>query len=273
MDERDVDAPRSITLITVTYNSASTLEMCWREFDPAWADWVVVDNASSDNSAEVAERLGATVVRLSRNVGFSAANNVAARTRASDVIIFCNPDVTVDADGIRQLAERAVREPCLVAPQLVNPDGSPQENGRGAPYPHRKLRHMVTSKDDPAYYRFAAPGERREVVWVMGAAVALSRETFERIGGWNDKYFIYYEDSEICLRALRLGVPTYVDGDVRWVHQWARETRRSRSWNAWKHELRSGSRFYLTHPSALLPIGRFGRTLRLVDRRTREVEA
>lgn len=266
--------PPSVSAITVTYNSAKTLSGSWQEFDPAWCEWLAIDNDSSDSSVSTASSLGAHTMRLDRNLGFSAANNLGARATDSDVLIFCNPDVTVDEAGILRLAELALHTPCIVAPQLVNPDGTPQENGRGAPYPHRKLKHMLGSEtNDPAYSRFAEPGEVREVVWVMGAAVAMSRETFDHIGGWNDKFFIYYEDSEICLRALAAGVPTYVDGSVRWVHQWARETKRGRSWAAWKHEIRSGTRFYLTNPSTVIPIGRKGRRLRALDRRTQRPAA
>ena len=58
-----------------------------------------------------------------------------------------------------------------------------------------------------------------QVVWVMGAALFASRSTFENIGGWDPGFFIYYEDSDICLRALQQGVLTFVDGDVRFVHR------------------------------------------------------
>jgi len=63
------------TVVTVTYNSAEVLSACWKGFDQAY-DWVVVDNNSTDDSAAVAEELGARVVRLPANVGFSAANNI-----------------------------------------------------------------------------------------------------------------------------------------------------------------------------------------------------
>jgi len=89
----------------------------------------------------------------------------------------------------------------------------------------------------------------------MGAAVFMNMDTFDRIGGWDAGYFIYYEDSDICLRALEKNIPTFVDGDVRWVHGWARETRTTASFSIWKHEIRSAARFYRLHPNCILPIG------------------
>jgi N-acetylglucosaminyl-diphospho-decaprenol L-rhamnosyltransferase len=260
-------SPPVVSLVTVTYNSAATLNACWMNLGIDWAQWVVVDNCSSDRSAEVARDLGATVIELPRNMGFSAANNIGVEHAKGDVLVFCNPDVVVDQPGIDRLAHRAASTGAIVAPQLTNPDGSLQENGRGAPYPHRKLRHMFGSqhKLDLAYARIAHPGQFRQVVWVMGAAVAMSRGTFDRIGGWNDGYFIYYEDAEICLRALESRISTYVDGDVNWQHGWARETSRGFSMAAWKREVASAVKFYSGHLECLLPVGAIGKRLREVD--------
>jgi N-acetylglucosaminyl-diphospho-decaprenol L-rhamnosyltransferase len=255
------------TLVTVTHNSRDVLHHFWADAQEQDLDWVVVDNASADDSAAVAEALGARVVRSAENLGFSRANNLGARHSDADVLIFCNPDVRVDADGVRALAARAMSTGGLVAPQLCNGDGTLQENGRGTPFPHRKLQHMFGRQDaHDSYVRLAGPGELRQVVWVMGAAVAMTRAVLDRIGGWNERYFIYYEDAEICLRALRKGVPTFVDGDIRWEHGWARETQGSFSRSAWRHEVRSGLRFYLTHPHCVVPVGRAASQLRAVDR-------
>jgi N-acetylglucosaminyl-diphospho-decaprenol L-rhamnosyltransferase len=267
--DRDVRA----TLITVTHNSSDTLRHFWADAASQGLDWVVVDNASSDDSAAAASALGARVVPSTENLGFSRANNLGARHADSDVLIFCNPDIRVTRDGVRALASHAVSTGGLVAPQLCNSDGTLQENGRGTPFPHRKLRHMFGEHDaQDSYVRLARPGELRQVVWVMGAAVAMTREVFDCIGGWNDRYFIYYEDAEICLRALRMGVPTFVDGDTRWEHGWARETQGAFSRSAWRHEVRSGLRFYLTHPHCVIPVGRAAAELRAVDGMTPQTQ-
>lgn len=260
------------SLITVTYNSRSALQEFWSGYDRSWGEWIVVDNASTDGSAELARTLGATVVVLPVNRGFAVANNVGAAQARSEALIFCNPDVAGTREGVHRLAARALESGCLVAPQLVNGDGSLQENGRGAPFPHRKLLHMVRrhGAQDDAYARPNHGDGVMEVVWAMGAALAVSRQVFDRIGGWNESYFIYYEDAEICLRALREGVPTVVDGGVRWRHGWARETAKGFSRSAWTHEARSGLRFYTTHPHVVLPVGRRGRQLLTVDRGSRD---
>jgi len=244
--------PKS-ALITVAHNSAADLERHWSGARELGVEWIVVDNASTDDSASVAERLGATVIRLDRNSGFSAANNIAAEATDADCLIFVNPDVSCDAEGVRVLATEAKLQHALVAPQLLNGDGSTQENGRRMPYLYRKLLHFFGSRLSHAEYEVVAdPGVIAQVSWVIGAAVAIPRSVFREIGGWDSTFFIYYEDSDICIRARRAGYRTLLHGDVRWTHGWARATRRSLSWRAWKFELASALKFYARYPRLLL---------------------
>ncbi len=255
------------SLITVTYNSANDLKEFWNSFDGLLAEWIVVDNASTDGSAEIATRLGARVIELPENVGFSAANNRGVEAANTDVLIFVNPDVRVTRPGLDDLVELLSLRGGLLAPQLVNADGSLQENGRAMPYPHRKLAHMFlpNGKISKGYSRFAKPGETVAVPWVMGAALAMNRKDFEAIGGWNDLYFIYYEDADICLRSWKHGIEVNLAGSVNWVHGWARETARSFSWRIWKFEIVSAVKFYLTHPSSVLPLGKFSRQMKAIE--------
>lgn len=260
----------SVSLVTVSHNNAAELEHFWREWPADAAEWVVVDNASTDGSATVARAHGAQVIELKKNVGFSAGNNLGAAQASGRVLGFVNPDLTVTREGIEALARRVTTEGAIVAPQLVNPDRTLQENGRNTPYAVRKLAHMFapSSKTNRRYVRYVEDGVER-VVWVMGAAMFISAEAFDEVGGWDDGYFIYYEDSDICLRALNAGVSTLVDGNVRWVHGWARETKGVRSLSVWKHELRSAARFYRRHPNCIAPGGPRSALLREVEMASR----
>jgi N-acetylglucosaminyl-diphospho-decaprenol L-rhamnosyltransferase len=246
------------TVITVTYNSAETLRACWKGFDKSY-DWVVVDNDSSDDSASVAEELGARVIRLPANVGFSAANNVAVRESTSPYLLFANPDLVVEPGGLDRLRAHLDRYGGLVAPQLLSETGEPQPNGRGFPYVTAKLGNRNLwpfSRLHQQYRILAEPGATVWTAWVMGAAVAARREDFLAIGGWNDRFFIYYEDAEICLRAWRHGQPVAVLGDVRWTHQWGRATNTLRLGRAHRYELRSARTFYAMYPEFVFGLPR-----------------
>jgi N-acetylglucosaminyl-diphospho-decaprenol L-rhamnosyltransferase len=247
------------TVITVTYNSAQTLRRCWR--DPAF-DWIVVDNCSSDSSAEVAESLGARVIRLPENVGFSAANNVALAETTSPYVLFANPDLVVAPDGLAPLRAHLDRHGGLAAPQLLESGGAVQPNGRGFPFATAKLgnRNMWPFSRLHAGYRIvAAPGQTVWVTWVIGAAVAARRPDFVRLGGWNERFFIYYEDAEVGLRSWRNGQPVAVLGDVRWTHHWARATNTFRWSKAHTYEIRAARTFYGMFPEFLFGLPRAAR--------------
>jgi N-acetylglucosaminyl-diphospho-decaprenol L-rhamnosyltransferase len=252
------DAASPWTVVTVTYNSAEILSTCWKGFDKAY-DWVVVDNNSTDDSAAVAEELGARVLRLPANVGFSAANNIAVRQSTSPYLLFANPDLMVESDGLDRLRGHLDRYGGLVAPQLLSETGAPQPNGRGFPYVTAKLGNRNVwpfSRLHQGYRILAAPGATVWTAWVMGAAVAARREDFLAIGGWNERFFIYYEDAEICLRAWRHGQPVAVLGDVRWTHRWGRATNTLRLSRAHRYELRSARTFYGMYPEFVFGLPR-----------------
>lgn len=246
-------------LITVTYNSSEDLRTYWRRERPADVEWIVVDNASRDDTVAVAESLGARVIRLDNNLGFGAANNVGMRESTSLYVAFVNPDVTIDfatLDTLEQLVEDLGG---IVGPQLTNPDGSLQPNGRGLPTLPSKIRNRLPARwGNAEYQNTAVAGEILPVDWLIGAALVARRDTFEAIRGWDERFFVYYEDSDIGLRAWANGFPVTLVGDARWVHGWARETTKFRV-EPWKRELASMAKFYLRYPLLLGPV-KLGRT-------------
>jgi len=243
------------TFITVTYNNATTLEDFWTGEMPTWAEWIVVDNSSGDGTVQVAERLGATrIIALDSNVGFGTANNVGLRAAHGQYIAFTNPDVTVDFTSMIVLARAIDRTGGIVGPQLQNPDGSLQPNGRGLPTLSSKIRNRLPDKFQvPGYQLLAQAGQSLHVDWLIGAAVLGRKESFDSLGGWDERFFIYYEDSDICLRAWLAGLSVEIVGDANWVHGWARETTRFR-FEPWKREIASMVKFYTKYPLMLGPV-------------------
>lgn len=249
----DLRAPRHWTIVTVTYNSAQDLRSYWQAGACGESRWLVVDNNSTDNSISVARALGAEVISLRRNVGFSAANNIGLTHVQSEWVAFVNPDVTIaDPRDFSRLAGIATANRSFVAPQLLNPDGTEQPNARGLPYPlhklaHRSMRLPGVDLKDYARTGFTSP---IFVAWAMGAAFAGRTIHFQEIGGWDERFFLYYEDHDIGLRAWAQGKPVVVDPSVRWLHKWQRATRQVRI-RPWLHELRSAAAFYGKYPSLL----------------------
>jgi N-acetylglucosaminyl-diphospho-decaprenol L-rhamnosyltransferase len=245
------------SLITVTFNSAHTLREFWKTTVlPSDVDWIVVDNASNDDSVEVARALNARVIPLNTNVGFAAANNIGFRSSSARYVGFVNPDVSVEFDSLPVLAEVIEATGGLVAPQLINRDGTPQPNGRGYPFLAEKIRNRIESNATAsAYRRFAQSGENIAIVWFIGAVVLGRRDQLESLGPWDERFFLYYEDKDLCLRAAKAGIPRTLTGRTNWVHGWARETTNFEL-TPWKHELSSLWKFYTRYPRLLSPTPR-----------------
>lgn len=244
--------PVSWSLITVTYNSASVLQHFWVNSRPADVEWIVVDNNSSDDSVAVARSLGAKVIESQRNRGFSAANNVGLAAANGAYIAFVNPDVTVDYKDLPGLAARINDIGGLVSPQLNNEDRTLQPNGRGMPLLLHKVLNRTLSSDrlHGKYLLFADAEEEKYVFWLIGAVVAGRIDTFQAMGGWNERFFLYYEDKDISIRAWRAGYPVVLLGAFRWVHGWARETTKFKL-TPWMREIASLTRFYSLYPEFL----------------------
>jgi GT2 family glycosyltransferase len=241
------------SLITVAYNSAADIVDHWGELDlnPA-VEWIVVDNNSRDDSAVAAERIGAQVIRLRENIGFGGANNVGFQRSSGEFVWFTNPDVSVRIEDLDRLAEVAQREMALVAPQLCNPDGSLQPNGRGLPSLFNKVLNRIASEKVKArYHVYADENEVKSCSWLMGAVVGGQRQLLSTLGPWDERFFVYYEDSDLGLRATRAGYRNLIVGSCRWEHSWARDTARFRV-RPWLLEISSMRKFYLRYPRLLL---------------------
>ncbi|KAF2419640.1 glycosyltransferase family 2 protein [Microbacterium sp. B35-30] len=239
------------TVVTVTYNSSKHLLRHWtgsraeRDFR-----WVVVDNGSTDDTLQIAMQFADEVIKSGGNVGFSAANNIGLRSVDSKFVAFANPDVAVPGHGWQEDFARAIeRSAGVVAPQLRNADGTFQANARGLPFFSSKVRNRL-SPNSATGLQYARAGFTHQTycAWVMGAAVGAKTETIRALGGWDDEYFLYYEDHDLGLRAWRQGIPVSVTPDVQWTHDWQRATTRL-SAPAWRAELFSMRKFYGDHPA------------------------
>jgi GT2 family glycosyltransferase len=241
------------TLVTVSYNSAGSLERYWSNVEHRDdVEWIVVDNSSRDGSREVAARLGARVIPLQENRGFGGANNVGFRASTSEYVCFVNPDVTPVLSDLPTLESVVDANPrSIVAPQLVNHDGTLQPNGRGEPRLMSKILHRVSPERVSGTYRlFADAGEVTDVGWLTGAVVAGRRDWLGHLGPWDEHFFVYYEDTDLGLRnALAQGRSILV-GDARWTHGWARATAELNV-GALRREIASMVKFYRRYPRLL----------------------
>lgn len=196
-----------VTVVVVTFNSAHCVPALAEALAQGPAV-VVVDNGSHDGTCDaVRERLPrARLLALPTNLGFGAANNRALATVATPYALLLNPDCLIRTDDVAALWRTAEQWPqaAIVVPQLVDSQGRPQVN-YGWP---RGLAHSR----GPGAQGLLCVGNACGAVMLLRLDALPTREWFDT------RFFLYYEDEDLCLRLFRAGQPILVDPQVRVGH-------------------------------------------------------
>ena len=177
---------------------------------------VVIDNDSTDGSLDRLRQAhpGVRVVRSGGNLGYARAANLGIAATAAPVVAVLNPDTVLAPGTGAALVARFAAEPDLgaVGPRLCNPDGSLYPSARRVPGVADAVGHGLLYfvwRDNPFTARYretgADPDRPRDVDWVSGAAVWLRRAALDDVGGWDERYFMYVEDVDLCWRLRRAG--------------------------------------------------------------------
>ncbi len=214
-----------VDVVVVSYNSADTLRQC---LSPLVTDQnvrvTVVDNASQDESIASVADLPVRVVALERNHGFAFGCNRGWEAGSAPYALFLNPDARIEPASIVQLVRVLREDPSvgLVAPRIVDEDGSLQFSVRRFPrlrstyaqalFLHRVFPHATWTDEvirDPLVYKRPGPVE-----WVSGACVLVRRSALEHIGGWDEGFFLYGEDIDICRRLWEAGFEVRIEPRV-----------------------------------------------------------
>jgi N-acetylglucosaminyl-diphospho-decaprenol L-rhamnosyltransferase len=234
-------------VVMVTYNSASLLP---HSICPLSSKYYVhvVDNASKDGSAEIAQALGAAVTKLSRNMGFGSAANVgvAELPESVEAMVFINPDVVIEPDVLGKLVSVLDTQPSvgIVAPTLRFPDGGAQLSARGFP----SLRALV-KRWHKNFDVSGGPTDPRPD-WVIGAAFAVRRRDFLSVGGFDPRFFLYGEDVDLCWRMRGQALSIFLSSTVVAQHAYERASASKLriSDPAVRHHWRSIARLALRYP-------------------------
>jgi N-acetylglucosaminyl-diphospho-decaprenol L-rhamnosyltransferase len=234
--EPGVGAAAQVAAVIVSYNVRDHLLACVASLRADGVqEVVVVDNASADGSVEAVRAAdpGVTVLPLDRNLGFAGGvNRGVAATRAPYVAVL-NPDLVVDPGTTKVLLEALERDPAVavVAPRIETPDG--------ALYPSARRFPSVVDAAGHAFLWFVWPSNRfsrrykmvdwdhaaaADVDWVAGTYLVARREAWAQVGGFDEGFFMYLEDVDLCWRLWRAGWRVRYEPAARVVHAIGRST-------------------------------------------------
>jgi len=262
-----------VTAILVNYNAGNELAVALRSIqsDCAQVEWeaVVVDNASSDNSAAIVETFPrATLIRNPANVGFGRAVNQAAAVARAPRLLLVNPDCRLVSGAISTLRSVLDAEPscAVVGPRIFDPDGTVQGSARGDPDMltglfgrtgalRVLLPFLSVARRNVVVEDAVRTGASSVVVdWLSGACMLIRRDAFTAAGGFDERFFLYWEDADLCRRLRNRGFQVrYVPGASA-VHQVGRSSQTARR-SSIRAFHASAYLYYATHvaPGALNP--------------------
>jgi GT2 family glycosyltransferase len=251
-------APR-VTAVVVSYNTREELRRCLaslRAHAGLPGQVVVVDNASTDGSADMvtAEFPEARLLRNRENLGFSRANNQGLREATAAYALLLNSDAELMAGALPALAARLDAQPRLAAvgPRTLNPDGTVQVSFGPALTPgnewrQRRLVRGVKNRDPSALTEAAARAAReQEPEWLSGACLLVRKEALDSVGGFDEGFFLYEEDVDLCLRLRRAGWRLLFTPAAEVVHHLGRSTQADPGRARLEYH-RSHLRFYRKH--------------------------
>jgi N-acetylglucosaminyl-diphospho-decaprenol L-rhamnosyltransferase len=213
--------PCEIVVVVVAYNSAEVigglLDSLPESLGTVRAEVVVVDNASTDGTADSVEARGDCLVLRQANLGYAAGINAgAAAVPDAASILVLNPDARL-RPGAAEVMLAALRRTGagVVAPRVVDAEGHLYRSLRRTPTLGRASGFGFTGWPavseyvaDPAEYGYEHPAD-----WALGAVLLVDRACHEALGGWDESYFLYSEETDFCLRARDAGWSTwYVPG-------------------------------------------------------------
>jgi N-acetylglucosaminyl-diphospho-decaprenol L-rhamnosyltransferase len=229
--------PPLVDAVIVSYNSSDTLRDCVEPLTAIPGVTVtVVDNDSTDGSLETIADLPATRIESGRNGGFSFGCNVGLAAGDAPLVLFLNPDARLEPPALAAMVAALEAHPSagLVGPRLLDEDGELM--------PSRRRFPRVTSTWSQAFFlhrllpraRWVDEVDRRwddylesdEPEWVSGACMLARRELLERIGGLDEGFFLYCEDTDLCARIRAAGFTIRYEPDAVVHHMGGRSAPR-----------------------------------------------
>jgi GT2 family glycosyltransferase len=208
----------SITTLIINYNTRDHLRACLESVRDAGAnDVFVVDNVSSDGSPEMirAEFPWVTLIEMERNLGYGAAANVGVARSDAEFVLLLNSDTRLQPDALVALRDVIDQHPAagIAGPRLCNPDGSLQVSIYPYPTPFQMLAQesgagrltWLTRVSGGRFPRRWLHDRITLAPWLLGAALVIRRSAFDEVGGFDETFFMYYEEVDLCMRMREHG--------------------------------------------------------------------
>lgn len=221
-----------LSIIILSYNTGDLTLQCMqsvikqykKELEEKKIEIIVVDNNSIDDSVSAIagiplKNFSIKLILNKENVGFAKGCNIGAKAAKGKYVLFLNSDTQVLDGGFLSMADFLEKNPkiAILGGKLHNADGSAQRS-TGKFYSLFNLLIMLLGLERLGFLR-SSSNRIQKVDWVSGACMMIKKELFDKLFGFDEHFFMYIEDMELCFRARKLGFATYFYPDAKLKHK------------------------------------------------------
>ena len=232
-----------VSIAIVTYNNSSVIKKClnsiFETIKNLKFELIIVDNGSSDNTVEIIEKdfKNVRLIKNNRNIGFGAAHNIAIKLGRGKYHLVLNPDIIFSENSIEKLFNFMEKnlEVGLVSPKIILSNGSIQYLCKRLPslfdfiiirFMPKFIRKIFQARID--YYEMRQPGYNKimDVLFLTGAFMLVRRNVLDKVGGFDENFFMYFEDVDLCRRIKKISRTVFYP-HTSVIHLWEGGTRKN----------------------------------------------
>jgi len=252
--------PVQVSVIIVNYNSGQDILHCLESIyaftQEVDFEIIIVDNSPDDRSLREIRAQFAEISSISnsRNVGFGYANNQGAKNATGDYLLFLNPDTLLVNDAISdfyRFLEKGEKHIAACGGRLIKPDGEYAVSFGHFPTLFQQFSDIGFRSLYKGYYNrrlsISPPcdfSEPRPVDYLSGADIFIRKSVFDERGGFDEEYFMYYEDTDLFYRLNQAGYQAYLLPRVTVIHQESSPEKPDGSFNYTKYSMLEKSKYH-----------------------------
>lgn len=238
------------SIIIPTWNTADITKKCVQTINKYIPNTqiIVVDNGSQDNTVKDLKKYkNIKLIENKSNLGFSKANNIGLKSATADYIVFMNSDIELIDKSLIEMVNylKKNKNIGLIGPKFLNPDITPQASVFPPQTCLNAYKEFWLGKKE-AYSKYIPKDDKPSLVsFISGGCIAVNKKYFETIGKWNEKYFFYYEDMDLCRQVTKSGKNIVYYPNCQIIHRHGASGQKiADSQNQWRRLIPSSKKFH-----------------------------